>query len=312
MLAVVYSNPVLFDRQLLKGAADIMTTGGNKQSADLTPEQALRWLGDMGADEYIGDAPVDRYAQSAAAAHAPTAERSKAAPESPAQATAAPRPAVADAPDLIAPAQGARDARDAANAAQTLEELRANIEAFDGCALKFTATNTVFSDGHPDADVMLIGEAPGVDEDRQGKPFVGVSGQLLDRMLAAIGLSRQEHGPAGVYISNILFWRPPGNRSPTTAETAACLPFILRHIELASPKVLVFLGGTSAKTMLGRPEGIMRLRGRWFEHMSEGLEKPIPALPTLHPAFLLRQPAQKKESWSDFIQFKLKMEESSQ
>ncbi len=289
-----------------------MTTSGGKQPADLTPEQALRWLGDMGADEYVGDTPVNRYAQSAAAASAPAAEQPQPAPAKPAAANAGARPAVAGAPDLIAPAQGARDARDAANAAKTLEELRAAIEAFDGCALKFTATNTVFSDGHPDADVMLIGEAPGVDEDRQGKPFVGASGRLLDRMLAPINLSRQEHGSAGVYISNILFWRPPGNRSPTTAETAACLPFILRHIELVIPKVLVFLGGTAAKTMLGRPEGIMRLRGRWFEHMSDGLEKPIPALPTFHPAFLLRQPAQKKEAWSDFIQFKLKLNESLQ
>ncbi len=290
-----------------------MATGGGKHSADMTPAQALRWLGDMGADEHIGDTPVDRYAQSAAQSASQSAATSAAHPaERPRPAAANPaRPAVADAPDLIAPSQGARDARDAANAARTLEELRASIEAFDGCSLKFTATNTVFSDGHPDADVMLIGEAPGVDEDRQGKPFVGVSGQLLDRMLAAIGLSRQEQGSKGVYISNILFWRPPGNRSPTTAETAACLPFILRHIELVRPKVLVFLGGTAAKTMLDRPEGIMRLRGRWFEHISDGLEQPIPALPTLHPAFLLRQPAQKRESWQDFIKFKKKIEESS-
>jgi len=150
---------------------------------------------------------------------------------------------------------------------------------------------------------MLIGEAPGVDEDRQGVPFVGTSGQLLDKMLAATGLSRTEN----VYITNILFWRPPGNRSPTTAEIAACMPFVKRHIELVKPKVLMFLGGTAAKTMLDTTEGIMRLRGRWFNYEVEGLETPVPALPTLHPAFLLRQAAQKKEAWRDLLALKSKL-----
>ena len=150
---------------------------------------------------------------------------------------------------------------------------------------------------------MLIGEAPGVDEDRLGLPFVGASGQLLDKMLATIGLSRAEN----VYISNILFWRPPGNRSPTTAEIAACMPFVQRHIELVKPKVLVFLGGTAAKTMLDTTDGIMRLRGRWFNYDAEGLETSIPALPILHPAFLLRQPAQKQEAWRDLLTLKSKL-----
>jgi DNA polymerase len=150
---------------------------------------------------------------------------------------------------------------------------------------------------------MLIGEAPGVDEDRQGLPFVGVNGQLLNRMLAALGRERDT-----VYISNILFWRPPGNRSPTDAETAACLPFVRRHVELAKPKVLVFLGGSSAKTMLGRKEGIMRLRGKWFDYTSDGLNASIPAIPTFHPAFLLRQSAQKREAWRDFLAIQEKLD----
>ncbi|MCG8546361.1 MAG: uracil-DNA glycosylase, partial [Alphaproteobacteria bacterium] len=221
------------------------------------------------------------------------------------------RPAVASAPELLAPAQGAQDAWDAASGAQTLEELRERLDAFEGCALKFTATNTVFCDGNPDAHVMFIGEAPGVDEDRQGKPFVGASGQLLDRMLAPIGLSREGHGAAGAYISNILFWRPPGNRSPTTSEIAACLPFIKRHIELVDPKILVFLGGTAAKTMLDRPEGIMRLRGKWYDVWLTGLDKSVPAIAMFHPAFLLRQPAQKRETWVDLLNLKSKLVEIS-
>lgn len=269
---------------------------------------ALRWLADMGADEMIGTAPVDRYAESRTAktsnASHPGAPSSNASPQTPA------RPAVAAAPDLIAPSQGAQDAWEAAAAAETIEDLRARLDAFDGCALKFTATNTVFADGSPDADIMLIGEAPGVDEDRQGLPFVGASGQLLDRMLAGIGLSRGKPGADGVYISNILFWRPPGNRSPTTAEIAACLPFVHRHIALVAPKVLVFLGGTAAKTMLDRKEGIMRLRGKWYDLKIPGLNNPIPSLPTFHPAYLLRSPGQKREAWCDLLSLKSKLIEA--
>lgn len=290
----------------------------NKPDPDHRPDaaQTLRWLADMGADEAIGDVPETRYVdpQSAPAALDDASRPGSAAPASPTEPPPPPaprertsRPAVAAAPDLLAPAQGALDAAEAAAAAETLEDLRARLEAFEGCALKFTATNTVFSDGNPDAHVMFIGEAPGVEEDRQGKPFVGASGQLLDRMLAAIGLSRTGHGAEGAYISNVLFWRPPGNRSPTTAEIAACLPFIRRHIELVKPRVLVYLGGTAAKTMLETPQGIMRLRGRWFDHSSPGLADPIPAMPTFHPAYLLRTPAQKREAWADFLSIKKKL-----
>lgn len=281
-----------------------MADSNQHPDARLNALQALRWLTDMGADEMIGDTAVNRYSDPQFAPAAPPPATLPQRETTPAPAV---RPAVASAPDLIAPAQGAQDARDAAASAATLEELRTRLEAFEGCALKFTATNTVFSDGHPDAHVMFIGEAPGVEEDRQGKPFVGASGQLLDRMLAAIGLSRTGHGAEGAYISNVLFWRPPGNRSPTTAEIAACLPFIQRHIELARPKILVYLGGTAAKTMLDSPQGIMRLRGKWFDHLTMGLDRPIPALATFHPAYLLRTPGQKREAWCDFLNIKKKL-----
>ncbi|MDQ2106296.1 uracil-DNA glycosylase, partial [Azospirillum isscasi] len=187
-------------------------------------------------------------------------------------------------------------ARARAGEARSLEELESALRAFDGCPLKATAMSTVFADGNPAAAIMLVGEAPGEDEDRQGKPFVGVSGKLLDRMLAQVGLDRGK-----VYISNILPWRPPGNRSPTQAEIAACLPFLERHVELVGPKVLVPLGGTSAKTLLNRAEGITRLRGRWFDYASPGLPGPVPVIPMLHPAYLLRNPIAKREAWRDLL-----------
>jgi uracil-DNA glycosylase len=170
------------------------------------------------------------------------------------------------------------------------------MAGFEGCALKHTASNLVFSDGNPEADVMFVGEAPGADEDRQGKPFVGVSGQLLDRMLGAIGMDRES-----VYISNILPWRPPGNRKPSPAEIMSCLPFIARHIELIKPKVLILVGGTSASSLLDTKEGITRLRGRWVSYKvgtGENIQE-IPTMPIFHPAYLLRQPALKREAWKD-------------
>jgi uracil-DNA glycosylase family 4 len=188
------------------------------------------------------------------------------------------------------------NARETAKAATDLAALRAALEQFDGCALKKTATNLVFADGNPAAEVMLIGEAPGADEDRQGKPFVGVSGQLLDRMMAAIGLDRSTF-----YITNVCFWRPPGNRKPTEAELAAQLPFVTRHIELVQPKVLVLVGGSSAQGLLGLNDGITRLRGRWFEYRSANLSTPIPTIPIFHPAYLLRQPGLKREAWRDLL-----------
>ncbi|MAI49995.1 MAG: uracil-DNA glycosylase [Rhodospirillaceae bacterium] len=186
----------------------------------------------------------------------------------------------------------------------TLEELRRAFEAFDGCPLKETAMNFVFADGNPFAKVMLIGEAPGAEEDRQGLPFVGPAGRLLDRMLAAIQLDRTK-----AYITNILPWRPPGNRNPTDAEIAACLPFLERHIALLNPEILLFMGGTAAKTLLRRTEGIMRLRGKWMKY-EPALGDPITARALLHPAYLLRQPAQKRETWNDLLDIKSRLDQS--
>ncbi|HSE78844.1 MAG TPA: uracil-DNA glycosylase [Alphaproteobacteria bacterium] len=249
---------------------------------------ALRWLAEMGADESIGDTPVDRFA---------AAPRVAPRPRQP-LATGRPGPPPAGAPR----AEAELSAREAAARARTLAELESTLAAFNGCALKATATRLVFADGNPKARIMLVGEAPGADEDRQGKPFVGVSGQLLDRMLSWIGLDRST-----AYISNILPWRPPGNRAPTPAEIAICLPFIERHIELVDPAILVLLGGTAAKTLLGTAEGINRLRGRWIDYSSQGLPRPLPALATFHPAYLLRQPAQKRDAWRDFLTVKNKL-----
>lgn len=271
----------------------------------------LAWYLEAGVDEAVGPDPVDRFALSRAPSSAATGQAGGA--ELPRAATAAqpnarrPDPARPAAPPGHAspPRQPAGDgsagaARSAALAAGSLEELRAALEAFDGCALKVTATNTVFSDGVPGAPVMIVGEAPGADEDRAGKPFVGLSGQLLDRMLASIGLDRRRNA----YISNVLPWRPPGNRNPTEGEMAVCLPFIQRHIELAAPRVLVLVGGTSAKTLLARSEGITRLRGRWFDWQGPSGGAPVPTLATYHPAYLLRSPGQKASAWKDLLALK--------
>ncbi len=188
-------------------------------------------------------------------------------------------------------------AREAARSAATMDELRAILEKFEGCALRSTATQLVFADGNPNARVMFVGEGPGYEEDKQGLPFVGRSGKLLDQMLKAIGLDRTQ-----VYIANIVPWRPPGNRTPTPQEAAICLPFLLRQIALCDPDVLVCLGGPSAQTLLNVKEGIMKLRGRWFAFNSGARE--IRAMPTLHPAYLLRTPLAKRNAWRDFLAIK--------
>ena len=260
----------------------------------------LRWHIDAGADEAIGDSPTDHFK----AASAPVRTQQRAATTGGVQAAAA--PPSSEAPrrrasvplSLESPAAAEGSAEQLANAASTLAELRDAMQQFEGCSLKHTAMNLVFGDGNPDADVMFIGEAPGADEDREGLPFVGVSGRLLDRMIAAIGMDR-----TSAYITNILPWRPPGNRKPTTNEVTICLPFIRRHIELMAPRVLVLVGGTSASALLGRSEGITRLRGRWLVYRSDdaggGFE--IPCMPIYHPAYLLRQSALKRDAWRDIL-----------
>ncbi|MBM3568066.1 MAG: uracil-DNA glycosylase [Alphaproteobacteria bacterium] len=244
------------------------------------PLTALRLQLEFGVDEAIVDAPIDRFA--VAATPSPATVKN---------ASSARRPAAPK-----APGGESASAKSLADAAQDVPSLEAAIRGFEGCTLKRTATNTVFGDGDPMAGVMMIGEAPGADEDRLGKPFVGVSGQLLDRMLAAIGLDRTK-----VFITNMVYWRPPGNEKPSQLQIAQCLPFVLRLIALARPRLLVLVGGISAGTLLGREEGITRLRGRWYDFQPLDGGPPIPAMPTFHPAYLLRQPAQKRESWRDFL-----------
>ncbi|WP_343870425.1 uracil-DNA glycosylase, partial [Caenispirillum bisanense] len=197
-----------------------------------------------------------------------------------------------------------RSAAALAAAAKTLEALHAAMQRFDSCPLKVTAANTVFADGNPQADLMVIGEAPGAEEDRQGLPFVGASGQLLDTMLKSIGLTRQTF-----YITNVIPWRPPGNRKPTPQEVGMCLPFIQRHIELVDPKVILMVGGLSASALMARVEGITKLRGRWTDYASPGLSHPVPALATFHPAYLLRSPQMKKLAWRDLLTLRQRMRE---
>lgn len=257
----------------------------------------LAWYRDAGVDEVLLDAPLDRFVASKPAPPVGVAASRRDVPA--ASPGRAPAPAA-----MVAMPPSDQAAREIADSATDLVMLRESLAAFDGCPLKHTAKNLVFGDGAPTADVMFIGEAPGADEDREGRPFVGVSGRLLDRMMASIGLDREN-----AYITNILPWRPPGNREPTPAEVAACLPFIRKHIEFVAPKVLVLVGGTSAKTLLGRKEGIMRLRGRWMDYRPTESATPIPALATFHPAFLLRSSGQKANAWRDLLMVKRKLEE---
>lgn len=249
----------------------------------------LEWQYHAGVDEIIGEAAgLHRWAAGSEARGSRLEVRGQPTPAGHAVQNPSPLSALSSSPR--APSLEPQ--------ASTLDELRAALLKFDGCALRQTAMNLVFSDGNPLSSIMLVGEAPGEDEDRQGKPFVGVSGKLLDRMLAGIGLDR-----TSVYISNVIFWRPPGNRSPTDAEIAACLPFVERHIALIKPKILVLLGGVAAKTILRTKDGITRTRGRWTDYRIAGSDPAqiIPCLPIYHPAYLLRQPAAKRQAWNDLL-----------
>jgi DNA polymerase len=277
-------------------------------SSNLDRERIARlivWQAEAGADEGILEAPIDRYRTSEARVWEPPAAAVR--PLGLAEAPVPPlRPATRAAPvkPTVPVSPAAASAWELAAAAKTLAELTEALAAFDGCALKKTATNLVFADGNHEARIMFVGEAPGADEDRAGKPFVGVSGRLLDRMLAWIGLTRQRF-----YITNIVFWRPPGNRNPTSDEVAACLPFVHRHIELVAPAILVTVGGPATQALLRRSDGISKLHGRWFEYQTPGLERPVPAFPIFHPAFLLRSPAQKRAAWRDLLVLDQKLAE---
>ncbi len=301
------------------GPSDQYKKSMEPSGTSLSPEEALaalNWLVEAGADEALTDTPTDwtKHTPQTAPQVAPQAAPQQAdatattaaeqqrpsripppeQPSNPAAAATGSRPSSTAGPteDFV------QTARMLAREANTLDELRLAIERFDQCPLKSTAHQLVFEDGNPEASIMLVGEAPGRDEDRVGKPFVGPSGQLLDKMLAAIGLDR-----TSVYIGNCVPWRPPGNRKPTEAEKAMCQPFIERQIELANPSLLIFIGGTPTQTLLDTKEGITRLRGRWQTYQTKAGAQ-IDAMPILHPAFLLRTPARKRETWADLLAIK--------
>jgi uracil-DNA glycosylase len=255
----------------------------------------LEFYAEAGVEAALDEMPHDRFAPlppspTRQPVEAPTGNAPRLEPQKERRA-ASPVPARQAA--ALAPDQAALAARVQAKTAATLAQLEALLASFEGCGLRLTAKNLVFADGNPEGRIMFVGEAPGADEDRIGKPFVGRSGQLLDRMLAAIGLDR-----SAVYIANVVPWRPPGNRTPTPQEVAICKPFIDRQIELADPDILVCLGGPAAQTLLNLKEGILRSRGRWFPYRTERRE--IRGFATLHPAYLLRQPLQKRLAWRDF------------
>jgi uracil-DNA glycosylase family 4 len=248
-------------------------------------ESLLAFWAEAGVDVSLSEIPVDRMAEGAA--------RLKARQQAPKPLAAKPAIVGRAQPDVSA---AVAQAKELAAAAQDLEQLAAAIATFEGCGLRYEgARQAVFSRGNPAGPLMIIGEGPGGDEDAQGQPFVGKAGKLLDKMLGAAGLKDR------VFITNTVFWRPPGNRTPTPAEQAVCAPFLERAIALVDPKMLMLVGGASAKSVLKKEEGILSLRGRWFEWKSEDETLALPALPTLHPAFLLRQPAAKKKAWTDLL-----------
>jgi uracil-DNA glycosylase len=280
----------MYPRGIGMMGTEISNEGGVDKQAIVA---LLEWYADSGVDLAMDETPQNRFEQKASVVQVdqvPDVMARKAVRLVPANMSSS-----ASAP--MEPEVAVHDARSRAATATSLEELHALLESFEGCGLKKTASRLVFADGRPGARVMLVGEAPGADEDREGLPFVGRSGQLLDRLLSSIGLSRQD-----VYIANIVPWRPPGNRTPTPQETAACLPFIQRQIALAAPEFLICLGGPSAQTLLQQREGVLKLRGRWFDYACG--DRIIKALPTLHPAYLLRQPLQKRMAWRDMLLLK--------
>ena len=260
-----------------------MTEKSQQQAADL-----LQWYADIGVNEATQETPRHYFNDTSQSNNAPSVSP-QTTPKKPllSKSRSAPTP----------PSEATAQAIKAAHQAEDLDALYAAIEAFDGCPLKKTAQNTVIADGNKNARIMVIGEAPGADEDKRGLPFCGVSGQLLDKIFASIGLSRTEN----IYITNSVFWRPPGNRKPTAAEIAICKPFVEKHIALLNPDILLLVGGVSTQAILGNSTGITKLRGTDQKYHSDLLNKNITCLPLLHPAYLLRQPMQKKYMWQDML-----------
>jgi DNA polymerase len=261
----------------------------------------LQWYLDAGVDEAIGNEPVQYFSM-----HAPVSSEvgaitsintvPVASAHTSSLGTYAP-PSPSSTPLHHTPSAAVAMARSLADGARTLEELEETVRAFDGCVIKKTASKTVFSDGNPKARVMIIGEAPGAQEDKEGIPFCGASGQLLDRMFAAIGLSRKND----VYISNSVFWRPPGNRTPNPEESAICLPFVEKHIALIKPALLVLCGGSATTSLLNKDASISRLRGKTYDYTNSYIDSPIKTVVMYHPAYLLRQPGHKRLAWNDLL-----------
>ncbi len=267
--------------------------------------EQLKWQMEMGADDVLAEVPVNHLEEKPKSPPAPEKKAEKMPKKQAAIPSPNPAPLLGDAP--ISPAEALHKAQEIAAACTTRDELKAAVEAFDGLSIKKIAMNTVFSDGNPEAEIMLIGEAPGASEDEQGIPFCGASGQLLDTMLACIGLERKKN----VYISNTLFWRPPGNRKPTPQELEICKPFVEKHIALIRPKLLILVGGTATQALLDPRQGITKLRGKFYEYTNTYLDSAIQTSAMFHPAYLMRSPAQKRLAWKDLLTFQTFIEEKA-
>lgn len=295
-----------------------MTAGQTTYDMD----ELLHFYAESGLDIALSEEPVDQFAASEKAEsmrkqqlsqmaaqrqpqNAPRQAQTNQRPTNAAPiARSAPSPAFASSTSQTVPdAQQIALARESAASANTLQELRERLTAFDGCGLKFTAKNLCFEDGNPDAAIMFVGDVPGRDEDMEGLPFAGRTGQLFDNMLSAIGLTREQ-----TYLANMICWRPPGNRIPTPLEIELCQPFIERQIALANPKIIVCFGGPATKLLTNAADTILRIRGNWLSHATAaGVQ--IPVMPSLHPAYLLRSPAQKRFAWQDLLSVKTKLQE---
>lgn len=293
-----------------------LTSSPAPDALDFDPAVVLRWYVDAGVDHLVEESPQTFY--DLPTRPTPGRPEKSVAPEYPpvAPGRSLTSPSPPPARSVVGPARSAvgpmvltdtrRDAAHLAAQADSLEALQAALNDFTACPLRRTATNTVFADGNPASGVMIIGEAPGAEEDRLGRPFVGASGKLLDSMLASIGLDRRT-----CYITNVVFWRPPGNRKPTPDELALCVPFLERHIALVAPRAILAMGGLAAQTLLARNEGITRLRGKWGDYDMPTLSRPVPTLPTFHPAYLLRTPEQKRLAWRDLLAFQARLNDAS-
>lgn len=285
------------------------------------PQQILSWHLNAGVDEAMGEEPLDRYALATAAHEDRAAKADALLKANEAERAAAPVKAVnprgdsaasgrASGPTPVRPAEGAvpeeqvKIAVELAAAAKTVDELRAALEGFDGCPLKKGAMNLVFGDGNPKAKIVFVGEAPGADEDRQGVPFVGASGQLLDKMLASIGLDR-----TSAYIANSVFWRPPGNRSPYPGEVAVCLPFVERLIEIIDPAMVITVGAPATHALLAQQGSVSKLVGRWFTFETAKMSHPIAAGAIYHPDILIKTPAYKRQTWQNLLEIRKKLDE---